>query len=122
AQAEHRLVRAIALALGLRELHRLQQRILPVPDVDYDFLVVIIIVFRLRLGSRRSAEEDALTVRREADAAAVGDPPAVSDPGGRGGRDDACGIGAAIPVIQRPGRILLRELVDVREERDLAVV
>src|SRR5690606_40203008 len=106
AQAEHRLVRAIALALGLRELHRLQQRILPVPDVDYDFLVVIIIVFRLRLGSRRSAEEDALTVRREADAAAVGDPPAVSDPGGRGCRYDARLTGAAAPAQLRPCQCL----------------
>ena len=77
ALVDHGQVRAVALAVRLHELHRLQVRIAPVPDVQRHAVVVERLLVGFRLRARRGAEEDAPAIVADRNVAVLAHPPAV---------------------------------------------
>ena len=114
-QVDHRSIRPFSLTLGLQELHGLQQRILPMPDVNLDFLpsssffssssccLLFSSCFAAGLGRRGRVEKQAFSVFGEGRRSIGGYPPALGQPFGVDRRDALGGSAAVSPQKRRPG-------------------
>src|SRR5690606_2234651 len=116
-----RHIAAVALALGLDELHRLQERVLPVPDVHLDALLGERELVLVRLGrrARRGAEEEATSALREVRRAMLAHPPAGRDAARALAGDQRRFAAARTPQVERERRLLGVVVVAVGQEREL---
>ena len=110
----HGQVRPVTLPVRLHELHRLQVRVAPVPDVERHAVRVEDLLVRLGLGTRRGAEEETVPVLAEGDRPVLADPPA----GGHAGRLVVRHLlrRPAVGPVEREGRLVHLPLVHVAEE------
>ena len=117
----HGAVGAFFLVVELFELHRLQERVFPVPDVEDHLFVIQFLFFLvgLRFGARGRSEEEPRAFFGEGQFAVLAEPPAVGDALGVHVGQRLRGGGACLPMVEREGGLVGVVIVPVREEGQL---